>query len=453
MYKGKVVDINLKSYSMDDITTTRNVNPMDLYVPGGYQVEVYATGLDSPIGMAFSEEGDLFIADSGVNSGVSKVIRLSNGRFDVIEENFMTPITGISYMSGSIYVSHKGYISVLRPEGTRQDIIAGIPSNGDFGISNVAYGPEGKIYFGLGTATNSGVVGLDNQWVKEHPFLHDYPAADILVVGQNFESNNMYLTTEESVFTGAFSPYGVSNSPNEVKKGFMKASGSILRANRDGTDLELVAWGFRNPVHIGFDREFRLFVANRGYDVRGSRPIANASDEFHLVEPGVWYGWPDFSAGEQVTLSKFKPEGRRQPEFILLSHPNSPPVPYAVFPPHSSITGFDFNYNANFGPVGDAYIAEFGSFGPITMGQSAPFSGISHRVSRIDMSTGSVHTFVINRSGIPSYFTGEGGFGRPVDVVFGQDGAMYILDYGVSDRRNLNQILPNTGVIWRVTRD
>lgn len=35
-----------------------------------------------------------------------------------------------------------------------------------------------------------------------------------------------------------------------MRKGVTKATGSILRANTDGTGLELVAWGLRNPARI-----------------------------------------------------------------------------------------------------------------------------------------------------------------------------------------------------------
>lgn len=49
------------------------------------------------------------------------------------------------------------------------------------------------------------------------------------------------------------------------------------------------------------------------------------------------------------------------------------------------------------------------------------------------------------------------GIERPGDVKFGPDGAMYIVDYGVT---SVDQKLeppynyvPRTGVIWRVTRD
>jgi glucose/arabinose dehydrogenase len=63
-----------------------------------------------------------------------------------------------------------------------------------------------------------------------------------------------------------------------------------------------------------------------------------------------------------------------------------------------------------------------------------------------------VATFIYNKSGLPTYLTDAGGFGRPVDVKFGPDGSLYILDMGISDPNNLAQLIPYTGLIWRVRR-
>jgi glucose/arabinose dehydrogenase len=432
-------------------TSTRNIDTKNIYLPPGYQIEVVAAGLDVPIDMVFSDNGDLYVADSGVTSGNPKVLHYINNRFETIADNFTLPITGISYLDGNIYVSHKNFISVLHSNGNRQSIIAGLPCNGDFGISNVAFGPEGKIYFGLGTATNSGVVGADNPWVYDHPLLHDVPASNIVLNGQNYITDNIFVHGEKAS-TGGFCPYGVASETYEIVRSVIKASGSILRANRDGTQIEMVAWGFRNPIRIKFDKEFRLLAANRGYDVRGSRPIANAPDEIYYVEPGVWYGWPDYSAGEPVTLPRFQPEGRHQPEFLLAEHPNIPPKPYAEFSSHSSIMGFDINYNESFGPIGDLYIAEFGSLGPLTMGPSAPYRGIGHKISKIDQNTREIITFASNKSGLPALTMEDSGFGRIVDVTFGPEGAMYVLEIGISDPNIINQYIPNSGMLWRINR-
>ncbi len=450
--KGDFRNSKLKAYNQN-YEAIRNVDPEAIRIPPGYRVDIFTVGLDVPIDMVFSEDGVLFVADSGVASGNPKILRLANGYYEIIAENFSTPITGINYLDGNIYISHNGYITILRRNGSRQDIISGLPCNGDYGVSNVAFGPDGKLYFGLGTVTNSGVVGPDNLWIFNHPLLHDEPAFGIMLMGQNFETDNIMAAGAEKVLTGAYSSYGVTNEPNEMRKGVLKkASGSILRANRDGTQLELVAWGIRNPIRIKFDRQYRLLAVNRNYDVRGSRPIANAPDEFHYIMPGVWYGWPDYVAGEPVTSPRFQPEGGAQPEFLLAEHPSIPPRPYAEFPPHSSIRGFDIDYTGEFGPYGNIYFAEYGSLGALTMGPSAPYAGIGHRISKLNVDTREIDTFINNKTGLPALTVQDPGFGRLVDITFGPDRAMYVLDIGISDPYDANRYIPNTGVIWRITR-
>jgi glucose/arabinose dehydrogenase len=401
--------------------------------------------------MGFTPEGGIVVGISGYISGKAEVLKLSGNQAEAIADDLEPPLSGIGYLDGSIYVSHFNKITEIRPNGTRRVIISGLPTNGDHFISNVVRGSDNKIYFGVGTVTNSGVVGIDNPWLKNHPFLCDYAGGYIILNGQNYRTKDVFSLAGDA-YTGAYSPYGIPNMPFEVRKGITKASGSILRANPDGTDLELYAWGFRYPGYIKFNRNFNLYASNQGCDARGSRPIANAPDEFHLVLPDTWYGWPDYVGGEPVTLPKYKPEGGVQPEFLLNSHPNLPPKPFAIFPNQSYIFGFDFNYIENFGNIGDVYIAEFGSGGRIA-GETTPYSGMGHRISHINMNTGLVTTFAINKSGFPSSITGEGGFGRPIQVVFGPDNAMYVLDMGTNAPYNPSIYYPNTGVIWRITRE
>jgi glucose/arabinose dehydrogenase len=452
MYSKLLNRHKLRIYEQAAIRQERYLNPLQINLPPGYTIEVFAQGLDAPSCIDFDDNGDLFVGESGFISGKPAVLRLGESGFEMFADGFLAPLSGICCYDGMLYVSHLGKITTVNQEGVKRDIISGLPSYGDHWNSNITFGDDGKMYFGQGTATNSGVVGIDNYWVHEKPYFCDHPGSYIMLNGQNFETNNILLAEEEKIYTGAFSPYGVQNLQYEIRKGITKASGSILRANPNGTELELVAWGFRFLTCVRFDRNNRLFAANQSYDVRGSRPIANAPDEFHLVNPNVWYGWPDYAGGDPVTEERFKPEGGDQPEFLLTSNQNVPPRPYVTFPVDSYITGFDFNYNSDFGPYGDAYIAEFGMGGRIPDQGVTPFGGKGHRISRIDMRSGGVTTFAINKSGFSSSITREGGLSRPVDVKFGPDGAMYVVDMGINAIDNFSYYYPNTGVIWKITK-
>ncbi len=429
---------------------TRNLNPNDIVVPSGYKVDVLAEGLNAPINLVFTETGEMLVADAGVTDGNGKVLKHTQRGFVVVSDGFSPPLTGVNHYKGNIYVSHRGLITIIKPGGQKEDILAGLPSWGDHHNNRVIFGPDGKMYFGQGTATNSGIVGEDNDWVKKYPFFHDYPGARIRLAGQNFVSDNSLTQfSGDKAYTGAYSPFGVPTNWGEKVKGITAASGSILRANPDGSQLELVAWGLRNPFRIKFDRHNRLFATNHGMDERGSRHIANSPDEFQRIRPGVWYGWPDYTGGYPVTLPQFKPEGMPQPTFLLAQHPMRPSLPVAVFQPHSAAMGFDFNYNPDFGSIGDVFVAEFGSGAPGTTG-GKPLPQVGHRVSRIDLKTGRRKNFAINRSGYAATHTGGGGFERPIDVVFGPSGDLFVLDMGIT--RKGEGFIPNTGVVWRITR-
>ncbi len=432
----------------------RYINAQDIIVPPGYKIEVFAVGLSFPVNMVFTDAGDILVAESGYITGVSRILRLSNGIFDIIAEGFNEPLAGINFHNGKIYASHRGFVTEIDMDGRRKNIISGLPSNGDYVNSKIEFGPDGKLYFGQGAATNSGVVGTDNLWVLESPLLCDYPGSYIMLNGQNFVTRNILAAegVDEKAYTGAFSPYGVPNIPFEIRKGLTKATGGVLRANLDGSELELFAWGLRNAVRLKFDEAGSLFASNHDFDERGSRPIANASDQLYIVKQGQWYGWPDYSAAEPVTSPRFTPEGGKPVEFLLTNHPSAPPQPFAKFPPDSTIMGFDINYYSDFGKINDIYIAEFGSVWPRFMRYTTPNPGVGHKVTRVDILTGGTTTFAINKSGFPAYLTQEGGLGWPTDVVFGPDHAMYVVDFGTNERNNMEEFLPNTGVIWRISR-
>jgi hypothetical protein len=117
----------------------------------------------------------------------------------------------------------------------------------------------------------------------------------------------------------------------------------------------------------------------------------------------------------------------------------------------SNIMGFAFNMYPSFGEVGEAYVAEFGVIRYGVTGELIR-SGIGHRISKVNTVSGQVSTFAINKSGFPAISPVEGGIGRPTDVAFGPDGAMYITDFTTTSLQSPNVFLPNTGVIWRISR-
>ncbi|MEK6266197.1 MAG: hypothetical protein N2B06_15730, partial [Clostridium sp.] len=118
----------------------RKLDPSDIKVPPGYKIDVFKQDLDTPINMIFTENGEMLVADAGVISGNGKVLRLTDSGTEIVAEGFNPPLTGINYHNGNIYVSHRGFITIIKPDGTKEDIISGLPSFGDHHNNQVVFG-------------------------------------------------------------------------------------------------------------------------------------------------------------------------------------------------------------------------------------------------------------------------------------------------------------------------
>lgn len=75
--------------------------------------------------------------------------------------------------------------------------------------------------------------------------------------------------------------------------------------NADGSGLEVYAWGLRSPFGVMWGPDGTLYATENGFDVRGSRPIANDEEDICIIRQGAWYGWPDYAMGVAVTDPRF----------------------------------------------------------------------------------------------------------------------------------------------------
>lgn len=437
-------------------------NPKDIAVPAGYQVEALATGLNAPSSLEITGDGTIYVGESGYGGayaatagyeGVTpgRILRLGrDGTLITVAGDFKAPLSGFYHDGGgNLIVSHNGSITAISPQG-RQDLINGLPSLGDHKNNNVVSGPDGKIYFAQGTVTNSGIVGLDNWalWGRFFPGPRDVPCRDIVLRGVNVTTADpRSVIPFMRVQTGAYSPFGHKTVPNQVVKGELPCNGAIMRINPDGTGLELVAWGLRNPFDLRFGPDGRLYVTDNGPDTRGSRPF-EGPDLFYQIRPGAWYGWPDFWNG--VAVTELPTSGREKPE-PLLARPPAKTVEkaFASLGDHVAAVGFDFA-PSGFGHEGQAFIARWGTAFPATS-QRPALAGFD--VVRLDPRTRKLEVFARNIKPGPASLTGGGGFERPVAARFGPDGALYVLDEGhLSVTRKGAYHVPNGGVLWRISK-
>ncbi|MCE6991418.1 sorbosone dehydrogenase family protein [Dyadobacter sp. CY323] len=445
---------------------TRNPQAADVLLAPGYKIDLVTKGLTYPTACTFDDKGELYVIEGGYSYGESwtrpALIRISqNGDQKVIASGSDNgPWTGVDFYEGHFYIAEGGSkaggkILKIAPSGKIDTLIANLPSGGDH-HTNGPVVRNGFIYFSLGAATNSGVVGPDNAhygWLKRKPTFHDIPCQDIILAGVNFDSEHALDKSAGSVTTGAYSPYGKPSAPNQRISGSIPCTGAVMRISVGGTKPEVVAWGYRNPFGLRFSPDGNLFVTENAYDERGSRPIWGAGDILWQVKPGTWYGFPDFS-GDMLLAGdiEFKAPGSPMVQSVLKEHPNKPPKPAAILEVHSSSSGFDFA-NAAFGFAGEAFIAQFGDMAPDVGKTLAP---VGFKLVRVDPASGVIRDFAINkgkRNG-PASALGNGGLERPVSVKFNEAGdELYVVDFGIVQMSKKGpHPQEKTGVIWKITK-
>jgi len=448
-------------------SVARTVNAGDVAVPSGYRVEAVAQGLTYPTGVAFDAQGTPYVLESGYAYGEvwlpPRLLRLkAGGQTETVYSGTKNgPWTGLAFHEGNFYISEGGELEggrILRvtPQGQMTVMVDKLPSIGDHHTNGPAIGSDGYVYFGQGSATNSGVVGPDDAdfgWLSRNPQFHDCPCEDLTLVGQNFTSDNVLTEAkDDKAITGPYSAFGTAVKEGQVIKGKLPCTGAIMRVPLKGGPLELVASGLRNPFGLAFAPDGRLYTTENAYDTRGSRPVYGAGDVLWEVKKGTWYGFPDFSAGESLARKDYNGPGRN-PSNILAKHPQTPPKPVAILGVHSSSNGFDFSRSASFGHVGEAFIAQFGDMAPMA---GRVYGPVGFKVVRANVQTGAIEDFLVNKGRLngPGSEISTAGLERPIAARFSPDGqALYVVDFGQMPMTEQGPApKKETGVLWKITK-
>jgi len=190
---------------------------------------------------------------------------------------------------------------------------------------------------------------------------------------------------------------------------------AVLQFNADGTAGRVFARGIRNAVGITFHPATGvLWATNNGRDWLGDD---FPPDTVLILKDGAHYGWPHCNG------SRVPDPDLGRPDFC-----KTVALPSVEIQAHSAPLGLTF-YTGEAFPVeyrGDLFVALHGSWN-----RSVP---TGYKVIRIPMRDG--------KPGAPQDFAtgwlqGSRAWGRPVDVITGKDGALYVSD----DR---------AGVIYRI---
>jgi glucose/arabinose dehydrogenase len=113
-------------------------------VPPGFQVIVYAAGLERPTAMSFAPSGVLYVTQE-----TGEVVRVRRGshRPRVVLRGFRTPL-GLTWYDGQLVVSAQGTLWRVR-NGQRAPIVRNLPFGRHQQDNVVVY--RGRLYFGSGS--------------------------------------------------------------------------------------------------------------------------------------------------------------------------------------------------------------------------------------------------------------------------------------------------------------
>ena len=330
-------------------------NGEDIVVPQGYTVSAFATGLNSPTGIAFqgnAKKFKVYVLESGhgLPSKCNEQESFGTGALDpanpftpdiVVFDQDGNKIAGplgkpnasgtgfqaagpaidIAFENGfqggrlfatdSDQATHAGgnnnssrIVTVDPKTGAVTPVITQLPT-GDHPSEQLAF-KGGWIYWSQGSTTNSGVVGRDNGGGTNQ---QDIPCQDIVLSENKFPSGPCSGTDcSGGVLTSGYMPFGTTKPGGSVVPAFTSAShhgvcdGAVLRAQLNAKDpsstIEPFSWGYRNPYGIRFAPQNHalnggLFVTENGEDERGARPANNAPDRLALAKQND-DGSPDY---------------------------------------------------------------------------------------------------------------------------------------------------------------
>src|SRR5438105_10711268 len=359
-------------------------NGENIIVPPGFEVSVFAKGLNFPTAVAFRGDAhrfDVFVLESGhglpsrCNDETSPVVggelsatnpftpdilvydesgHLIRGPLakptagggglqphgPAIDIAFENGFGGRRLLAGcpnhplrapgTSAQHNSSRIMTVDPEtGQVTLFIAGLPT-GDHPAEQITF-KDGWIYWSQGSTTNSGVVGLDNGGGANQ---HDIPCQDITLSAHVFDSGGGKTTSGYS----DFGTHRASVKAFDGATGKGICDGSIVRAQVNAANpkstIEPFSWGYRNPYGIRFapdDHALKggLFVTENGEDERGARPTKNAPDRLQLAQQNRdgspdYHGWPDRFGFLDSTQAVFNPVGGPGDDLCVGANNNPP---------------------------------------------------------------------------------------------------------------------------------
>jgi glucose/arabinose dehydrogenase len=354
-----------------------NFKPTRIFnMPPGFSVSLFAPEVVSVRFMAFSPSGDLFASDP--TDG--RIYVLPDHQQSGIADSVITYATGLNKPHGLAF--YKGYLYIanetsivrytytngdLKPSGPPQTIVSDLPG----GLEETFHTPQGHI-------TRTIVFGPDQK---------------------------MYVS--------------IGSSCDVCENNLDQRRATIMQFNPDGTGGRIYASGLRNAVGLGFDPKTNLLWAS--VNSRNSLGPDFPPDLLTATRDGGNYGWP-YCVGVPLQVDTTLPAATAD----YCAKADNPSVGLQA---HVAPLGLRF-YE---GGSGFPQAFENGMF--VAYHGTAPSERPGKSLLGYDLEFMSMRPGRLQKGPQPfmsgwnsNTSPGQLYWGRPVDVIFGPDGAMYVSD-------------------------
>lgn len=308
---------------------------------GAIKCNLKYKGLLGSIDFSIDEEYNYYIAYSNRVEVISKL-----GKNYTLFKDDNLSIRAIEHYKNNLYFLSKNNVFCVNIKTKEKRILVNnIPNFGDYN-NGVLKAVDNNLYISIGAATNSGIVGNDNEWLKENPYFHDITPIEIILKGKNFGEEK----------TGAFVPNKTKNNKSQVVAAHFPGNSSLIIYHLNNDKMETYASGIRNVKAMDFTSKNKLLAVVGGMENRGLRPIKGDTDYIFEITKNYWYGWPDYSGGDPISSPKFKGKNNEKIDFILEKHPtNSPPAPIYQHKSLNSISSMAVDENCILGKKDSIY--------------------------------------------------------------------------------------------------
>ena len=349
-------------------------NKLNLTLPAGFEINVFAKLNNAPRMMAFDKNGNLFVSLTKNN----QIIMLPDTNKDglaeaaVLVSDKLNAPNGLAFLGDDLLVANQDGIVKLTKNNNKWSVkpfISRLPSGGHT-LKTIKVGVDNHLYLNVGSSCNVCV-----------------------------EDNPLRATILRYTLDG-------------------KPAGSQIQDTLNNPS-PIWAKGLRNSQDFAWHpKTGSMFATNNGSDMRSDKKNGKVNDElppehFNKIEPSKHYGWPH-CWGEQVV----------DPNFPGADHFCKTTTPPAItFTSHSTPIGVTFLDKTHFPTEykNDAIVALHGSW------NRAQLSG--YKLVRVKFN-GETPVVIVDFA--TGWLQNNQAWGRPVDVITGPDGALYVSDDGAN---------------------